>query len=266
VLAGLDVAGCLTALGLDSSGRAPDSPTYDFVSLTRSCLLNESVLDRVGLGGLRLAGAVLGAIAGAIGGTIAFLWGSSSALIDQIAGDSNTTIRIGGGSETDSPVSGGGPLGAPPNTNEASGGRSLDTFVLNTSQTECYNGGPFADYTWSNLYRPPVAGQRVGYALWVTPDWKNEKPACTDISLGGQFRTAQGFVGVGDKFPTDSQIRLTFLGDGRELASVTPQLGQRLPLTLDVTGVAVLRIVATLDARSTRSSLNTTAIAMRVLP
>ncbi len=143
-------------------------------------------------------------------------------------------------------------------TTTAKPAKSLTDFTLNTSQPECDNEG--LGVGWSTFITPTVAGQSAGDALWVTPDWQSGIPACGEVALGGTYTTMTGWVGVTDKFPSGSQVRLTFLGDGQQLASFEPQLGERLPLDIDVTGVKVLRMNAELLASSTESSLDNIAI------
>lgn len=90
-----------------------------------------------------------------------------------------------------------------------------------------------------------ISGQSYAHSVTATPSRYDLRPQAVAYDLGRRYLRFQGTVGLTDRSPSDAQIKVEVLGDGRPLFAQTITLGQAVPIDVDVTNVLRLQIVAT---------------------
>lgn len=164
------------------------------------------------------------------------------------------------------------------NTLEALGVDVTTTDVLDETKTDGTvlaqdpkAGGPLPDSVTLQVARQPVStylsdlepvegsgyasaasvsGQAYPHSVITTPsDYSDALPVDVGYDLGRHYRRVKATVGLTDDAPSNAQVRVEILGDGRSLFSQTVGLGTAAPIDIDVTGVLRLTLsVALLNA------------------
>jgi NPCBM/NEW2 domain len=146
-------------------------------------------------------------------------------------GASNVTPSPGSASGSPSP-----PVSAPGSPSASSPGQAVAGQFLAALNPVSGSGDLFTGSA-------EVNGQYFANSVYLD---LNPGPGNVSYNLGRQWRELDATVGLSDNSPENEKVQFQVFADGRSIYNHVFQLGQSQQITLNVTGVLRLELVATL--------------------